>query len=122
MIALLACNNRRSEHDCLVHSEHLSILGLCCDGTANLVREPLALFENSRSIGGKFELAVLVARFHCKAKGCKSISNALVRFWAIAADLLSRYEITHALDASLRRILIGALDVARTYREDAVHG
>ena len=40
--------------------------------------------------------------------------------WAIAADLLSRYEIPYAWDASLRRILIGALDVAPTYRDDAV--
>ena len=42
------------------------------------------------------------------------------RSWAIAADLLSRYEIPHAWDVSLRRILIGALDVAPTYRDDAV--
>ena len=44
----------------------------------------------------------------------------LGRSWAIAADLLSRYEIPYAWDASLRRILIGALDVAPTYRDDAV--
>ena len=42
------------------------------------------------------------------------------RSWAIAADLLSRYEIPHTWDVSLRRILIGALDVAPTYRDDAV--
>ena len=46
--------------------------------------------------------------------------DALGRFWAIAADLLSRYEIPYAWDSSLRRILIGALDVAPTYRDDAV--
>lgn len=38
----------------------------------------------------------------------------------IAADLLSHYEIPYAWDASLRRILIGALDVAPTYSDDAV--
>ena len=46
--------------------------------------------------------------------------DALGRSWAIAADLLSRYEIHYAWDTSLRRILIGALDVAPTYRDDAV--
>ena len=46
--------------------------------------------------------------------------DALGRSWALAADLLSRYEIPYAWDASLRRILIGALDVAPTYRNDAV--
>ena len=39
---------------------------------------------------------------------------------ARGADLLSRYEISYAWDASLRRILIGALDVAPTCRDDAV--
>ena len=42
------------------------------------------------------------------------------RSWALAADLLERYEIPYAWDASLCRILIGALDVAPTYRDDAV--
>ena len=42
------------------------------------------------------------------------------RSWALAADLLERYEIPHAWDANLRRILIGSLDVAPTYRDDAV--
>ena len=46
--------------------------------------------------------------------------DALGCSWTIAADLLSRYEISYAWDASLRRILIGALDVAPTYRDDAV--
>ena len=42
------------------------------------------------------------------------------RSWAIAADLLSRYEISCVWDASLRRILIGALDEAHTNRDDAI--
>ena len=46
--------------------------------------------------------------------------DALGRSWALAADLLNRYEIPYVWDASLRRILIGALDVAPTYRDDAV--
>ena len=46
--------------------------------------------------------------------------DALGRSWAIAADLLSRYEISYAWDVSLRRILIGALDVAPTFSDDAV--
>ncbi len=42
------------------------------------------------------------------------------RSWALAADLLERYGIPHAWDANQRRILIGALDVAPTYRDDSV--
>ena len=42
------------------------------------------------------------------------------RSWALVVDLLERYEIPHAWDASGRRILVGALDVAPTYRDDAV--
>ena len=38
----------------------------------------------------------------------------------MAADLLERYAIPHAWDANQRRILIGALDVAPTYRDDSV--
>ena len=45
--------------------------------------------------------------------------DALGRSLGLAADLLSRYEIPYAWDASLR-ILIGALDVAPTCRHDAV--
>lgn len=48
---------------------------------------------------------------HIDALGCS---------WAIAADLLSRYEIPYGWDASLRRILIGVLDVAPTSRDSAV--
>ena len=39
---------------------------------------------------------------------------------ALASALLERYEIPHAWDASLRRIMIGALDVAPTFRDYAV--
>ena len=46
--------------------------------------------------------------------------DALGRSLAIVADLLSRYEIPYAWDSSLRRIRIGALDLAPTYRDDAV--
>ena len=42
------------------------------------------------------------------------------RSWALASELLERYEIPHAWDASLRCILIGALDLAPTFRDDAV--
>ena len=42
------------------------------------------------------------------------------RSWALLADLLERYAISHDWDASQRRIRIGALDVAPTYREDGV--
>ena len=42
------------------------------------------------------------------------------RSWALVAELLERYEIPHVWDASRRRILIGALDVTPTYRDDAV--
>lgn len=42
------------------------------------------------------------------------------RSWALLADLLERYEISHSWDASRRRILIGSRDVAPTYRDDGV--
>ena len=42
------------------------------------------------------------------------------RSWALLADLLERYAISHDWDAGQRRIRIGALDVAPTYREDGV--
>ena len=42
------------------------------------------------------------------------------RSWGLASELLERYEIPHAWDASLRRLFIGALDVAPTFRDDAV--
>ena len=42
------------------------------------------------------------------------------RSWALAADLLERYGIPHAWDVNQRRILIGALNVAPTYRDDSV--
>ena len=46
--------------------------------------------------------------------------DAQGRSWALTADLLDRYEIPYVWDASLRRILVGALDVAPTFRDDAV--
>ena len=42
------------------------------------------------------------------------------RSWALASELLERYAIPNAWDANQRRILIGALDVAPTYRDDSV--
>ena len=40
--------------------------------------------------------------------------------WALAADLLARYDIPYVWDTSLQRLLVGALDVAPTYRADAI--
>jgi hypothetical protein len=40
--------------------------------------------------------------------------------WALVSDLLARYGIAYAWDANGRRVLIGALDVAPTYRDDSV--
>lgn len=40
--------------------------------------------------------------------------------WALLADLLARYEIPYAWEASRRRILIGSLDVVPTFRDDQV--
>lgn len=42
------------------------------------------------------------------------------RSWAPVVTLLQRYELPHAWDADHRRLLIQALDVAPTYRDDAV--
>ena len=46
--------------------------------------------------------------------------DSLGRSWALASDLLERYELPCAWDASHRRVLIGAMDVSPTFREDGV--
>ena len=46
--------------------------------------------------------------------------DSLGRSWALASDLLERYELPFAWDASHRRVLIGAMDVSPTFREDGV--
>jgi len=40
--------------------------------------------------------------------------------WALAADLLARYEIPYEWDAHHRRVLVGSLDVAPSFRDDQV--
>jgi hypothetical protein len=40
--------------------------------------------------------------------------------WALAAELLDRYELAYSWDATRRRILVGALDLVPLYGEDAV--
>ena len=40
--------------------------------------------------------------------------------WALAADLLLCYDIPYIWDISLKRLLVGALDIAPTYRADAI--
>ena len=42
------------------------------------------------------------------------------RSWALVAELLRRYDLAHSWDADQRRIWIGSLDVAPTYRADGV--
>ena len=42
------------------------------------------------------------------------------RSWALAADLLERYELPFQREASRQRILVGALDVVPLYQEDGV--
>ena len=46
--------------------------------------------------------------------------DALGRSWSLASDLLERYELLFAWDASHRRVLIGAMFVSPTFREDGV--
>ena len=46
--------------------------------------------------------------------------DALGRSWCLASDLLERYELPFAWDSSHRRVLIGAMDVSPTFREDGV--
>ena len=46
--------------------------------------------------------------------------DSLGRSWALASDLLERYELPFAWDASHRRLLIGATDVSPTFREEGV--
>ena len=44
--------------------------------------------------------------------------DALGRSWALASDLLERYELPFAWDASHHRLLIGAMNVSPAFRED----
>ncbi|QVL52360.1 MAG: N-acetylmuramoyl-L-alanine amidase [Cyanobium sp. M30B3] len=46
--------------------------------------------------------------------------DELGRSWALAADLLERYDLPFQWEASRRRILVGALDVVPLYQEDGV--
>ena len=46
--------------------------------------------------------------------------DAYCRSWALASDQLERYDLPFAWDASHRRVLIGAMDVSPTFREDGV--
>jgi hypothetical protein len=42
------------------------------------------------------------------------------RSWALAADLLERYELPYQWEASRQRILVGALDVVPLYQDDGL--
>jgi len=42
------------------------------------------------------------------------------RSWALTADLLDRYGISYSWDSNQKRVLIGNLDVAPSFREDGV--
>ena len=46
--------------------------------------------------------------------------DSVGRSWCLASDLLERYELPFAWDSSHRRVLIGAMDVSPTFREDGV--
>ena len=46
--------------------------------------------------------------------------DAFGRSWDMAYGLLERYELPFAWDASHCRVLIGAMDVSPTFREDGV--
>jgi hypothetical protein len=42
------------------------------------------------------------------------------RSWALTADLLDRYGISYSWDSHQKRVLIGSLDVAPSFREDGI--
>lgn len=46
--------------------------------------------------------------------------DAFGRSWALASDLLERYELSFVEDARLCRVLIVAIDVSSTFREEGV--
>lgn len=81
--------------------------------------------KERRDIGGA-SLLVRVERMGCDLHG-RQDSSALVRHrlrldssLALAADLLARYDIPYVWDTSLKRLFVGSLDVAPTYRADAI--
>ena len=81
--------------------------------------------KERRDIGGA-SLLVNVERRGCNLHGRQDLS-ALDRHWlrldsswALAADLLARYDIPYVWDSSLKRLFVGSLDVAPTCRDDAI--
>ena len=46
--------------------------------------------------------------------------NCSGRSWALASDLLERYELPFASDASHRRLLTRAMDVSPTFKEEGI--
>jgi hypothetical protein len=81
--------------------------------------------KERRDIGGA-SLLVIFERMGCNLHGRHDLS-ALDRHWlrldaswALAVDLLARYDIPYVWDTSLKRLFVGSLDVAPTYRADAI--
>ena len=48
------------------------------------------------------------------------VIDAEGRSWALAAELLDRYDIAHSWDADQQRLVVGDRDVVPTFRDDAV--
>ena len=98
-----------------------------CDGGEQLRAGIQALMRGEQS-GGFFTReespAQLLFRGHTTIKARGDDLSVQIdengASWALAADLLARYDIPYVWDTGLQRILVGALDVAPTYRADAI--
>ena len=89
------------------------------DQLRSRIRQLLDKPDSKQAVGAKLEFQGTTL---IKARGkdlAVQIDNE-GRSWARLTDLLQRYEIAHVWDAEAKRLLIGALDVAPTFRDDAV--
>jgi hypothetical protein len=91
------------------------------DGGEQLRRRIQALLQESELRPDQERLAFRgTTTIEARGRELSVQLDALGRSWALASDLLERYELPFAWDAGHRRVLIGAMDVSPTFREDGV--
>ena len=91
------------------------------DGGNQLRHRIQALLRQSDARPDQERLAFLgTTTIEARGRALSVQSDALGRSWALASDLLELYELQFAWNEGQRRVLIGAMDVSSTFREDGV--
>ena len=91
------------------------------DGGEQLRRRIQAVLNGTAEQPGAEPLAFRgTTEIEARSQSLSVQLDAMRRSWALATDLLDCYGLYYAWDGERRRMLIGALDVAPTYRDDAV--